>query len=267
MVSSPGHTVAGIPLLETKLYIPKRRPGLVSRPRLIERLDRGTGRKLTLVSAPAGFGKTTLLAEWLAATPASERAAGWVSLHETDNDPALFWAYFITALQKVRSEVGESALSLLHSPQPPPIESVLTTLINGINAIEDDFALILDDFHVIDSQPVHAAIAFLLDHLPPQMHLVIASRADPPLPLARLRGRGESTELRASDRRFTPDEAAAFLTEATGLDLSAGDVATLETRTEGWIAGLQLAALSLQGLADVPGFIRAFAGDDRCIVD
>ena len=230
-------------------------------------MHQGIERKLTLVSAPAGFGKTTLLAEWLAATPASQRAAGWVSLDQTDNDPAFFWAYFITALQKVQSEIGESALSLLHSPQPPAIESILTTLINEINAIEDDFAFILDDFHVIDAQPVHGAIAFLLDHLPPQMHLVIASRSDPPLPLARLRGRGESTELRASDLRFTPDEAAAFLNEVMGLDLSAGDVATLETRTEGWIAGLQLAALSMQGREDVSGFIRAFAGDDRYIVD
>ena len=276
MVDSAGHTVVTSPLLETKLYIPKWRPALVSRPRLIERLDQGTERKLTLVSAPAGFGKTTLLAEWLAATPASERAAGWVSLDQSDNDPSLFWAYFITALQKVQSDVGESALSLLHSPQPPPIESVLTTLINEINTIEDDpstgsgqgFVVVLDDFHVIDAQPVHSAIAFLLDHLPPQMHLVIASRSDPPLPLARLRGRGESTELRAAaDLRFTPDEAAAFLDEVMGLDLSAQDVAALEARTEGWIAGLQLAALSMRGREDVPGFIRAFAGDDRYIVD
>ena len=267
MAESAGQTVATSPLLETKLYIPKWRPGLVSRPRLVERMHQGIERKLTLVSAPAGFGKTTLLAEWLAATPASQRAAGWVSLDQTDNDPAFFWAYFITALQKVQSEIGESALSLLHSPQPPAIESILTTLINEINAIEDDFAFILDDFHVIDAQPVHGAIAFLLDHLPPQMHLVIASRSDPPLPLARLRGRGESTELRASDLRFTPDEAAAFLNGVMGLDLSAGDVAALETRTEGWIAGLQLAALSMQGREDVPGFIAAFSGDDRYIVD
>ena len=267
MVDSTGHTVAGIPLLETKLYVPKWRPDLVSRPRLIERLDQGIERKLTLVSAPAGFGKTTLLAEWLAATPASERAAAWVSLDQSDNDPALFWAYFIKALQKVQSEVGERALSLLHSPQPPPIESVLTTLINEINAIEDDFALILDDFHVIDAQPVHDGITFLIDHLPPQMHLLIAGRSDPPLPLSRLRGRGELTELRAADLRFTLDEAAAFLNEVMGLDLSADDVAALETRTEGWIAGLQLASLSMRGREDVPGFIRAFAGDDRYIVD
>ena len=267
MVDSPGQMVVASPLLETKLYIPKWRPGLVSRPRLVERLDQGAERKLTLVSAPAGFGKTTLLAEWLAATPASDRAAGWVSLDQSDNDPAYFWVYFITALQTMRSGVGGNALSLLHSPQPPPMESVLTTLINEINAIEDDFALILDDYHVIDASPVHSAIAFLLDHLPPQMHLVIASRSDPPLPLARLRGRGESTELRASDLRFTPDEAAAFLNEVMDLDLSADDVAALETRTEGWIAGLQLAALSMQGREDVSGFIRAFAGDDRYIVD
>ena len=237
------------------------------RARLIERLDQGTERKLTLVSAPAGFGKTTVLAEWLAATPASERATGWVSLDQSDNDPAFFWAYFITALQKVQSGVGESALSLLHSPQPPPIESVLTTLINEINAIEDDFALILDDYHVIDAQPVHDGTTFLLDHLPPQMNLVITSRVDPPLPLSRLRGRGELTELRSSDLRFTPDEAAAFLSDAMGLDLTADDVAALGTRTEGWIAGLQLAALSMQGSEDISGFIRAFVGDDRYIVD
>ena len=156
---------------------------------------------------------------------------------------------------------------MLHSPQPPPIESVLTTLINEINVIEDDFTLILDDYHVVEAQPVHSAMAFLLDHLPPQMHLVIASRSDPPLPIARLRGRGELTELRASDLRFTPEEAAVFLDEVTGLDLSATDVVALETRTEGWIAGLQLAALSMQGREDIPGFIKTFAGDDRYIVD
>ncbi|MGH7495205.1 MAG: helix-turn-helix transcriptional regulator, partial [bacterium] len=275
MVNSRKNMVAGNALLETKLYIPKWRPGLVSRPRLIERMQQGIERKLTLVSAPAGFGKTTLLAEWLAATPASERAAGWVSLEQNDNDPAFFWAYFITALQKVRSGAGASALSLLHSPQPPPIESVLTTLMNEINAIEQGFALILDDYHVIDAQTVHSAIAFLLDHLPPQMHLIIASRSDPPLPLARLRGRGELTELRAADLRFTSNEAAVFLNEVMGLDLSATDVTALETRTEGWIAGLQLAALSMQAAPkppfrardDVAGFITAFTGNDRYIVD
>ena len=175
--------------METKLYIPNGRPDLVSRPRLIERLHQGLQRKLTLVSAPAGFGKTTLLAEWLAATPAGEPPAAWVPLDPGDNDPAFFWAYFIAALQKIQSGVGESALSLLHSPRT--LESVLTTLINEINGIEDDpsagsgdgFVLVLDDYHAVDAQPVHSAINFLLDHLPPQMHLVIASRSDPPLPL------------------------------------------------------------------------------------
>jgi LuxR family transcriptional regulator, maltose regulon positive regulatory protein len=239
----------------------------VSRPRLIARLDRGAEGKLTLVSAPAGFGKTTLLAEWLAAAPAGPRPAAWVSLDQGDNDPATFLAYVSTAMQRVRPGIGAHALALLQSPQPPPIESVVTTLINEVAAIEDDLTLVLDDLHAIDAQSVHSAIAYLLDHLPPRMHLVIASRADPPLPLARLRGRGESTELRAAELRFTPDEAAAFLNEAMGLGLSAGDVAALETRTEGWIAGLQLAALSMQGREDVSAFIRTFAGDDRYIVD
>ena len=267
MVDTAEHTLAASPLLETKLYVPKWRAGLVPRARLIERLDQGIERKLTLISAPAGFGKTTLLAEWLAGTPATERPEAWVSLDQSDNDPTFFWAYFIAALQTVESGVGENAVTLLHSRQPPPIESLLGTLINEISAIQDRFALILDDYHAIDSQSIHGAVSFLIDHLPPQMHLVIASRADPPLPLARLRGRGELTELRAADLRFTSDEASAFLNQATGIDLKADDVAALETRTEGWIAGLQLAALSMRGQEDVPGFIEAFAGDDRYIAD
>ena len=267
MASSPAQTVAGIPLLATKLYIPRWRPGLVSRPALVERLVRGTERKLTLVSAPAGFGKTTLLAEWLAATPSRDRAVAWVSLDATDNDPALFWAYVITALRRVQPEVGTSALSLLLSPQPPPIASVLMTLINEIAAIEDDFALVLDDFHVIDAPPAHDAIAFLLDHLPPQMHLVIATREDPRLPLPRLRARSQLTELRAADLRFTSRQATEFLNQIMGLDLSSADVDSLDSRTEGWITGLQLAALSMRGRTDVSGFTRAFACDDRWVVD
>ena len=267
MVDHVGQTVNTSPLLETKLYIPKWRSGLVSRPRLIERLDQGAERKLTLVSAPAGFGKSTVLAEWVAGTLASERPTAWISLDQSDNDPALFWAYFIAALQTVRSGVGEIALSLLRSPQPPPIERLLGTLLNEINTIPHDFVLVLDDYHVIEAQLIHKGTTFLLDHLPPQMHLLIASRSDPPLPLSRLRGRGELTELRASDLRFSVDEVAAFLNEAMDLDLSADCVAALETRTEGWIAGLQLAALSMQGREDVAGFVAAFSGDDRYIVD
>ncbi len=267
MADTAGPALAASPLLETKVYIPKWRAGLVPRERLIERLDRGIQRKLTVVSAPAGFGKTTLLAEWLAATTASEWPGAWVSLDQSDSDPARFWEYFIAALQTIQSGVGKNALSLLHSPQPPPIESVLTMLINEINAIRDDFALILDDYHVIDADLVHDAVTYLVDHLPPQMHLVIASRADPPLPLALLRGRSELTELRAADLRFTPEEAAEFLNQVMGLKLSAGDVAALEARTEGWIAGLQLAALSMRGRDDLSEFIRAFAGNDRYIAD
>ncbi len=267
MVDSPGQPAGPSPLLETKLFSPRLRSGSVSRPRLIERLNQAADRKLTLVSAPAGSGKSTLLAEWLATMPDGERPAAWLSLDQSDNDPALFWAYVIAALQTLRRETGVRALSLLHSPQPAPIESVLTALINEINLIEGDFTLILDDFHVIDAQPLQPGVSFLLDHLPPRMHVVIASRSDPGLPLARLRGRGEMTELRAADLRFSAGEAAAFLNEMMGLELAPSDVAALETRTEGWIAGLQLAALSMRGREDIPEFIRAFAGDDRYIVD
>jgi LuxR family maltose regulon positive regulatory protein len=254
-------------LLATKLYIPKWRPGLVSRPRLVERLWQGAERKLTLVTAPAGFGKSTLLAEWLATSPAGERATAWVSLDAGDNDPAIFWTYVAAALQTIQAGIGGNALALLSSPQPPPIESILTSLINELATVERDVTLILDDLHVIDAQSIHGGLDFLLDYLPPNVHLVIASRADPPLPLARMRARGELTELRAAELRFTPDEAAAFLNDVMGLAIPADDVAALETRTEGWIAGLQLAALSMQGRADVSGFIAAFAGDDRYIVD
>ena len=260
-------TVAASPLLETKLYVPRWRSGLVSRPILIERLDQALQRKLTLVCAPAGFGKTTLLAEWIAATPVSERSVAWVSLDEGDNDPTLFWGYFISALQTLPFGVGGKSLSLLQSAQPPPIEALLGTLINEVASISHDFVVVLDDYHLIDTQPVHHGTAFLLEHMPPQMHLVIAGRSDPPLPLSRLRGGGELAELRASDLRFSADEATAFLNQVMGLKLSVQEVAALEARTEGWIAGLQLAALSMQGRDDIAGFIRAFTGDDRYIVD
>jgi len=223
-----------------------------------------------LISAPAGFGKTTLLTEWLAAgpaAPADERLAAWLSLDRADNDPASFWTYVIAALQTVAPGIGESALTLLQAPPPPPIETVLTALLNDLGAITGDIVLVLDDYHVIDARDVQDAMAFLLDHLPPQLHVVIASRTDPALPLARLRARGELVETRAAELRFTPDEAAAYLNEMMGLQLTARDVAALEGRTEGWIAALQLAALSMQGRDDVAGFIAGFTGDDRYVVD
>ena len=256
-------------LLETKFYVPQARRGQVPRPRLSERLDRGAASKLMLVSAPAGFGKTTLLTEWLAARPAApggERLAAWLSLDRSDNHPASFWAYVIAAL-RAAAGVGESALALLQAPQPPPIETVLTVLLNDLGAFTADIVLVLDDYHVIDARDVQDGMAFLLDHLPPGLHVVIACRADPVLPLARLRARGELTEIRAAELRFTPDEAAAYLNGMMGLQLTARDVAALEARTEGWIAALQLAALSMQGRDDVAGFIAGFAGDDRYVVD
>jgi LuxR family maltose regulon positive regulatory protein len=253
------------PLLETKLHVPRWRRSLVTRPRLSERLSRGAESALTLVSAPAGFGKTTLLAEWVAAAAAGGRSVAWLSLDQRDNDPALFWAYLVAALNTVPG-VGAGALSVLQPPQPPN-EASLVALLNDLDAISDDVVLVLDDYHVIDARDVQDGMAFLLEHLPPQIHLVIASRTDPPLPLARLRGRGELAEIRAADLRFTPGEAAAYLNEVMGLVLTAADVAALEGRTEGWIAALQLAALSMQGREDTAAFINGFAGDDRYIVD
>ena len=255
------------PLLETKLYIPKIRRGLVVRTRLSERLTRGGESKLTLVSAPAGFGKTTVVAEWLAASPAGGRSAAWLSLDQADNEPVSFWTYLIAALRTVVPGVGASSLSLLRGPQPPPIETVLTTLLNELGGVPDDIVLVLDDYHVIDDPAIANGLAFLLEHLPPRLHLVITTRADPALPLARLRGGGELVEIRAADLRFTPDEAAAYLNGVMGLDLGSSDVAALEGRTEGWIAALQLAALSINDRDDIAGFIAGFTGDDRYIVD
>jgi len=257
-------------ILATKLYIPPPRPKVVPRPRLIERLNDGPHRKLTLISAPVGYGKTTMLSEWI---PQSERCVTWVSLDDGDNDPVRFWAYFIAALQMLDAEIGRNALALMRTPRLPSFEAILTTLLNEIAAFPEDFALVLDDYHVMDAKPVDAStsvddgLTFLLEHLPPHMHLVIATREDPNLPLARLRARDQLTEIRAADLRFTPGEAAVFLNQVMGLNLSAEDVTSLETRTEGWIAGLQLAALSMRGREDVPGFIRAFAGDNQYIVD
>ena len=255
------------PLLETKLFIPKLRRGVVGRPRLIERLRRGTDSKLTLISAPAGFGKTTLLAEWLASSEDDAGSAAWLSLDPSDRQAPTFWSYVITALQTVAPGLGTTSLSMVREPQPPPMESILATLVNELSATPTRSVLVLDDYHLIDAQEIHEGVASLLEHLPPHVHMVIATRADPGFPLARLRARGELAEIRAVDLRFTADEAVAYLNEVMSLGLTAQDVAALEARTEGWIAALQLAALSMQGRSDAAEFIAGFAGDDRYIVD
>jgi LuxR family maltose regulon positive regulatory protein len=252
------------PLLTTKLHIPPVRPDLVPRPRLLERLNQGFAHKLSLISAPAGFGKTTLLSAWI---PHSERSVTWVSLDAGDNDPTRFWSYFIAALQMLQATLGESALALLRSPQPLPTELFLTTLLNEIAALPDRFALVMDDYHVIETPSLHQSVTYLIDHLPPQMHLIIVTRADPPLPIAHWRARGQLAELRAADLRFTPDEAALFLRQVMGLPLTAEQATALDTRTEGWIAGLQLAALSMRGREDISGFIEAFTGSHRFVLD
>ena len=254
------------PILATKLYIPPPRPKIVLRPRLIERLTEGlsANRKLTLISAPAGFGKTTLVSEWISCC---DQKVAWLSLDEGDNDPARFLTYLISALQTITANVGEGVLSMLQSPQLPKTEFLLTELLNEISTIPTNFVLVLDDYHVIDSKPVDNALTFLLDHLPPQMHLVITTREDPSLPLPRYRARGQLAELRAADLRFTPAEAADFLNQVMGLNLAVEDIAALEARTEGWIVGLQLAALSMQGHQDTASFIKSFTGSHHFVLD
>lgn len=250
-----------VPLLATKLHAPRRRR-VMARPRLRERLDRRDQPALTLVSAAAGFGKTTLVADWFADGPAT----AWLSLDTRDNDPALFWAYVVAALHSAAPDAVASTRALLDEPQPS-VDTVVATMLNDLHAVAHDIVLVLDDYHVIESPEIHESVAFLLDHLPPHVHLVIASRADPPLALATLRARGQLLEIRAADLRFTNEEAAAYLSEAMDLTLGAKDVDLLEARTEGWIAALQLAALSMQGRDDAAGFVAEFAGDDRFILD
>jgi LuxR family maltose regulon positive regulatory protein len=251
-------------ILATKLYTPPPRPNGVPRPRLIERLNAGLHRKLTLLSAPAGFGKTTLLSAWVAGC---DRRVAWLSLDAADSDPTRFLTYLVAAVRTIAPNIGEGVLGMLHSAQPPPTESILTALLNELTPIAGNCVLVLDDYHLIEAPPVDRALTFLLEHLPPQLHLVLATREDPPLPLARLRARDQLTELRAADLRFTPAEAAGFLTQAMGLDLAADDIAALETRTEGWIAGLQLAALSLQGHPDATRFVQSFTGSHHFVLD
>jgi LuxR family maltose regulon positive regulatory protein len=255
-----------IPRLSTKLHRPLPRAHLVRRPRLAARLTQGMMGALTLVSAPAGFGKTTLLAQWLAE---SGMPVAWLSLEPGDNELVRFLSYLIAALQTLDPHLGAVALALLQMPHLAT-ETVLTLLTNDVGSYGRegaDFALVLDDYHVLDAKVIDQALAYLVDHLPAQMHLIIATREDPPLPLARLRAGGHLTELRATDLRFTPSEAAEFLNQGMGLNLSADDIAALERRTEGWIAGLQLAAISLQGQQDATGFITSFTGSHHFVLD
>jgi LuxR family maltose regulon positive regulatory protein len=259
------------PLLATKLYAPPTRLRLVSRSRLLEQLDQGPSGRLVLVSAPAGFGKTTLLSEWLRTR---QCPAAWVSLDASDNDPARFLHYMITALQTAAPGIGIDAQEMLRAPQVPSVEPVLASVINDIAAMAGrcdaqgwPCVLVLDDYHVIASPAIHQAMLFLLEHLPSQLCLAIATRADPPLPLARWRSRGYLIEIRADELRFAYGEAAEFLSQVMGLDLSANDVQTLTDRTEGWIAGLQMAALSLKDRANASEFVRSFSGSHRYILD
>ena len=253
-----------IPILTTKLYTPLPRPNSILRPRLSRQLDEGLSGKLTLISAPAGFGKTTLVGQWVGMC---QRQVAWLSLDEGDSDPVRFLTYFIAALQTVAPASGQWVLAALQTPQPPSPVALLTSLVNDIATMPDPFVLVLDDYHLVEETAVDDTLTFLLEHLPPQMHLVIATREDPNLPLARLRARDQLSELRATDLRFTLTEATDFLNQVMDLSLKPNEIAALDKRTEGWIAGLQLAALSLQGQTNASNFIHTFSGSHRFVLD
>jgi LuxR family maltose regulon positive regulatory protein len=252
-------------LLATKLHIPHTRPGFVARPRLADRLAPAHGGELTLVCAPAGFGKTALLADW---ARRDRRPVAWLSLDEADNDPVRFWRHAAAALDTVRPGVAQHVAALLGGGlQPASFEAVVAALVNELAGVAEEVVLVLDDYHLIQAPPVHQSFGFLLEHLPACLKLVVASRADPPLPLARLRARGLLSELRERDLRFTPEEAAELLHATVGPELPEAAVAVLQERTEGWVAGLQLAALSLQGRGDVAAFVEGFSGSHRYVLD
>jgi len=254
-------------ILTTKLHVPPLRSGHVPRPRLVGKLNPGPDGRITLVSAPAGYGKTTLVVEWLAQSQSTAPKVSWLSLDEHDNDPVRFLTHLIAALQQVNEGLGEATLSLLQAPQPPPPEAVIGALINDIASLPAPFILVLDDYQVIHELGMHRQLGFLVEHQPRQVQLVIITREDPPLPLARLRARGQMVEICQEDLRFSLEECADFLNHVMGLQLAAPDVAALEHRTEGWIAGLQLAGLSMRGREDLPGFIEAFTGSSRYVLD
>ncbi len=254
--------------LETKFYIPSWREGGVTRPCLLEHLQSGLDerRKLTLVSAPAGYGKTTLIAEWLG-TIANDSRIAWLSLDESDNDLSRFLGYWVASFRRANESLGANAQSLLDMPQLPPLNSFLDGLINDLSALEDSILLVLDDYHLISNSKIHEALEYFLDHQPAQVHLAITTREDPPFPLARMRARGQMTEIRAHDLRFTPQEATQFFNQSMKLDLTPQSVDDLEKRTEGWAVGLQLAGLALQSLPDPQKFIETFRGSHRYVLD
>jgi LuxR family maltose regulon positive regulatory protein len=251
-------------LLATKLYVPPAGIELVHRPRLIDHMNAGLQGKLILVSAPAGYGKTTLVSDWIAQ---AKLPVAWLSLDRSDNDLPLFFRYFIAALQELHLDIGADIQGILQADSHPPVEDLLTSLVNDLAALDTHFILVLDDYHVITEFKIHETLDFLFDHLPLGMHMVITSRADPPMPLGRLRVQRQLTELRESDLRFTQTEIVTFFNDLMGLDLTTGDIQKLERRTEGWIAGLQLAALSLQDHPNKQSQIAAFSGSNRHLIE
>ena len=252
------------PLLQTKLFLPQPRTGLVQRPRIIDKMNEGLERRLTLVSAPAGFGKSTMLIEWARTTG---NKVTWLSIDDSDNDLKRFFIYLILAIQKINPSLGQDVLPVLQAADNPRMEHLLTILINDITEVDDEFTLILDDYHLIENQDIHNGLQFLIDHVPPNMHLVIASRVDPPIPMTRLRARDQVTEIRSRDLRFNQSETHAYLNDQMGLNLAQADISALHKRTEGWITALHLAALSMQNRDDKHDFIAAFSGGHHYIID
>ena len=251
-------------LLSTKLNIPPVRLSHVPRMELIQRLDKLHANKLALIVAPAGYGKTTLVSEWVSQTSLK---VVWFSIDVADNDPVRFWDYVIAAIQSVHPHIGDKAFVLLHEPQPLPVETILSTLINELLALPDLLSIVLDDYHMIETPEIHDGLAFFVEHIPPQLRLIITTRTDPPLPLARMRVRNQLLELRSADLRFLPQQIEAFFTDVMGLTLTSDEVEVLDSRVEGWVAGLQLAGLALQGKENRAEFIASFAGEHHYVLD
>ncbi|MEM7336135.1 MAG: LuxR family transcriptional regulator, partial [Chloroflexota bacterium] len=260
------------PILATKLFIPSSGSKRVARPALLKQLTRGLTSKLTLVSAPAGFGKTTLISQWVNELKQSSQDSesyqvAWVSLDDRDNDPIRFLTYLVAALQTIEPQIGHVVLGALQAPQPPPLDLIMTELVNDLTAVSPKIVLVLDDYHLIESTAIDEALTFCIEHLPPNLHLLISTRADPNMPFARWRGRGQLSELRAADLRFAVEETSQLLTELMGLSLSEENIKALEERTEGWAVGLQLAGLSMQGHSNASTFIQSFTGGHHFVLD